>query len=82
MHATNLIIQVEGWREQRQEDFFFFRPATQEKEITDEDDVTVENLDVDEDDILYSCGRDVGETEPCSLLFIHQSYDQLQILKR
>ena len=42
----------------------------------------VENLDVDEDNILYSCGRDVGETEHCSLLFIHQSYDQLQILKR
>ena len=61
---------------------FFFRPATQEKEITDKHNVTVENLDVDKDNILYSCGHDVGETEPCSLLFIHQNYDQLQILKR
>ena len=76
--------QVEGWREQRQEDFVFFRPATQESEIGDEDDVTVQDVDVDvdEDDILYSSSREVGESDACSLIFIHQSYDQLQILKR
>ena len=36
----------------------------------------------DEDDILYSCPDNSDHHEPSSLLFIHQSYDQLQILKR
>ena len=75
-------LQVNGWREQKEADFYFFRPATQETELVDEDDVTIDDIDVDEDDILYSRSREVGEVEPCSLLFIHQSADQLQILKR
>ena len=35
----------------------------------------------EEDDILYSCPQS-EQSEPTSLLFIHQSNEQLQILKR
>ena len=77
-----IFLQVEGWRDQRKEDFVFFRPSTQEQDIIDEDDVAVQDSDFEEDDILYSCGHDIVGPQPSSLLFIHQSFDQLQILKR
>ena len=35
----------------------------------------------EEDDILYSCPQS-EHSEPTSLLFIHQSNEQLQLLKR
>ena len=53
----------------------------QDKEMSDESDVAYENPNEDEDDILYLCPRNSESQEPCSLLFIDQSYDQLQILK-
>lgn len=52
----------------------------QNEEVSDEDYESFQNDNVDEDDILYSCPRE--GYQPCSLLFIHQSHEQLQILKR
>ena len=46
MYIILYLLQVEGWREQREDDYIFFRPATQDNKIADEDDVTVEDIDV------------------------------------
>ena len=73
---------MEDWKEKREQDFFYFRPATLENETTNADsDVVFPNGMEDEDDILYLCPDNSDHHEPSSLLFIHQSYDQLQILK-
>ena len=66
----------------QEQDFFYFRPATQQKEMDTEDDVAFEGSNYDEDDILYSCPHNSEDYKPCSLLFIHQSFDQLEIMKR
>ena len=54
----------------------------QQKEMDTEDDVAFECSNYDEDDILYSCPHNSEDYEPCFLLFIHQSFDQLEIMKR
>ena len=53
----------------------------QQKEMDTEDDVAFECSNYDEDDILYSCPHNSEDYKPCSLLFIHQSFDQLEIMK-
>ena len=50
--------------------------------MENEDDVVFEGSNDDEDDILYSCPHNSEDYEACSLLFIHQSFDQLEIMKR
>ena len=55
--------------EQWEQDFFFFRAATQDKEVSDESDVAYENGSEDEDDILYSCPWNSDSHKPCALLF-------------
>ena len=50
--------------------------------MTDESDFVFTNSSEDEDDILYSYPQNGELYEPSSLLFIHQSFEQMQILKR
>ena len=75
-----LIFQVEGWKEKREQDFFYFRPATQVTEADDDSQYEIMYSTEEEDDILYSCPQS-EHSEPTSLLFIHQSNEQLHILK-
>ena len=49
--------------------------------MENEDGVVFEGSNYDEDDILYSYPHNSEDYEPCSLLFIHQSFDQLEIMK-
>ena len=49
--------------------------------MENEDDVAFEGSNDDEDDILYSCPHNSEDYKPCSLLFMHQSFDQLEIMK-
>ena len=53
----------------------------QQKEMENEDDVMFEGSNYDEDDIFYSCQHNSEDYKSCSLLFIHQSFDQLEIMK-
>ena len=65
-------------------DFFYFRPATQEKDVESDDD-TMEMFSVDEiaeDDILYGQPTTFEGEKGNTLLFVHQSVEQLAILKR
>ena len=71
------------WKESRK-DFFYFRPATQEKDVESDDDTT-EMFSVDEmaeDDILYGQPTTFEGESGNTLRFVHQSVEQLAILKR
>ena len=71
------------WKESRR-DFFYFHPATQEKDVESDDD-NREMFSVDEiaeDDILYSRPTMFEGESRNTLLFVHQSVEQLAILKR
>ena len=71
------------WKESRK-DFFYFRPATQEKDIDANDDAAqLFNSDkITEDDILYAQPTTFEGEKGNTLLFVHQSVEQLSILKR
>ena len=79
--VLNHYFSVEGLKEKWEQDFFHFRPITQEKEVTDESDFVFTNSSEDEDDILYSYRQNGEHYKPSSLLFIHQTFEQVQILK-
>ena len=71
------------WKVSRK-DFFYFHPATQEKDVESDDDTT-EMFSVDEiaeDDILYRQPTTFEGKKGNTLLFVHQSVEQLAILKR
>ena len=64
-------------------DLFYSRPATQEREVEEDDGEHPHNIaPSEEDDILYTEGEEVVVDDATTLLFIHQSEQQLQILKR
>ena len=64
-------------------DFFYFWPATQEEEVVQDDaDDGQYMVEEAEDDILYAEGGYSSADNMTTLLFIHQSVEQLQILKR
>ena len=64
-------------------DFFYFRLATQEREVEEDDGEHPDNVaPSEEDDILYTEGEQVVVDDVTTLLFIHRSKQQLQILKR
>ena len=70
------------WKESRK-DFFYFRPATQEKDVdADNDAVQMFNSDeMTEDDILYAQPTTFEGKNRNTLLFVHQSVEQLEILE-
>ena len=74
---------MEEWTTSHPTDFFYFRPAIQEREVEEDDG---EHPDIiapsEEDDILYTEGEQAVVDDATTLLFIHQSEQQLQILKR
>ena len=71
------------WKESRK-DFFYFRPATQEKDINADDDaMQMFNSDeITEDDISYAQPTTFEGEKGNTLLFVHQSVEKLEILKR
>ena len=61
----------------------YFRPATQGKEVEEDDTDQPEYMgSCEEDDILYAGGAETVVEDATTLLFIHQSEQQLEILKR
>ena len=61
----------------------YFRPATQGKEVEEDDTDQPEYMgSCEEDDILYTGGAETVVEDATTLLFIHQSEQQLEILKR
>ena len=64
-------------------ELFYFRPATKETEV-EEDCYEPPDYGTppEEDDILYTEGGEAVMDDATTLLFIHQSEQQLQILKR
>ena len=78
-----MYIQVQEWRQTCGADLLYFRPATQEEEVlTDNPDDGEYIVEEGEDDILYVEGVDSIADDMNTLLFIHQSAEQLHILKR
>ena len=71
------------WKESRK-DFFYVRPATQEKDIDADDDAgqMFNSDEITEDDILYAQPTTFEGEKGNTLLFVHQSVEQLEILKR
>ena len=63
---------------------FYFHPTTQEKDVdADDDAVQMFNSDkLTEDDILYAQPTTIEGKNRNTLLFVHQSVEQLAILKR
>ena len=71
------------WKESRK-DFFYFYPTTQEKDI-DADDNAAQRFnsnEITEDGILYAQPTTFEGENGNTLLFVHQSVEQLSILKR
>ena len=64
-------------------ELFYFQPATKETEV-EEDYCEPPDYGTlpEEDDILYTEGGEAVVDDATTLLFIHQSEQQLQILKR
>lgn len=62
----------------------YFRPATQEKDIDSDDDAAkmFSAEEMTEDDILYAQPTTFEGERGNTLLFVHQSIEQLSILKR
>ena len=74
---------MQEWRETHRADLLYFRPAAQEEEVlTDDPDNGEYFVEEGEDDILYVEGVDSITDDMNTLLFIHQSVEQLHILKR
>ena len=74
---------MEEWKTSHPTDFFYFRPATQDREVEEDDGEHPNNIAPSEEDyILYTEGEEAVVDDPTTLLFIHQSEQQLQILKR
>ena len=71
------------WKESRK-DFFYFCPTTQEKDIDADDDAAqmFNSNKITEDDILYAQPTTLEGEKGKTLLFVHQSVEQLSILKR
>ena len=78
-----MYIQVQEWSRTHGADLLYFRPATQEEEVlTDNLDDGEYIVQEGEDDILYAEGVQSIADDTNTLLFIHQSAEQLHILKR
>ena len=74
---------MEEWKTSHPTDFFYVRLATQEREVEEDDGEHPDNITPsEEDDILYTEDEDAVMDDVTTLLFIHQSEQQLQILKR
>ena len=74
---------MEEWKTSHPTDFLYFRPATQETEVEKDDGEHPDNVaPSEEDDILYTEGEEAVVDDTTTLFFIHQSEQQLQILKR
>ena len=74
---------MEEWKTLHPTDFFYFRPATQEREVEEDDGKHPNNVaPSEEDNILYTEGEEAVMDDAITLLFIYQSEQQLQILKR
>ena len=74
---------MEEWNTSHPMDFFYFQLATQEREVEEDDGEHPDNIALsEEDDILYTKGEQAVVDDATTLLFIHQSEQQLQILKR
>ena len=74
---------MEEWKTSHPTDFFYFRPATQEREVEEDDGEHPDNvIPSEEDDILYTEVEEAVMDDATTLLFIPQSEQQLQILKR
>ena len=70
------------WKESRK-DFFFFRPATQDYDVIEGDESETYSQDeIAEDNILYAQPSTYRSDAGNTLLFVHQSLEQLAILKR
>ena len=71
------------WKESRK-DFFYFCPATQEKDIDADDNAAqmFNSAKITEDDILYAQPTTFKGENGNTLLFVHQSVEQLSTLKR
>ena len=78
-----MYIQVQEWSKTHRADLLYFWPATQEEEVlTDNLDDGEYIVEEGEDDILYAEGVELIADDTNTLLFIHQSVEQLHILKR
>ena len=78
-----MYVQVQEWKQTHRADLLYFRPATQEEEVLTEDPDDGEYIvEEGEDDILYAEGVDAIADDTNTLLFIHQSAEQLHVLKR
>ena len=74
---------MEEWTTLHPTDFFYFRLATQEREVEEDDGKHPYNITPsEEDNILYTEGEQAAMDDATTLLFIHPSEQQLQILKR
>ena len=75
-----MYIQVQEWSQTHGADLLYFQPATQEEEVlTDDLDNGEYIVEEGEDDILYAEGVDSITDDMNTLLFIHQSAEQLHI---
>ena len=78
-----MYVQVQEWKQTHGADLLYFRPATQEEELLTEDPDDGEYIvEEGEDNILYAEGVDAITDDMNTLLFIHQSAEQLHVLKR
>ena len=68
------------WKESRK-DFFYFRPTTQEKDIDANDNAAqmFNSGEITEDDTLYAQPTTFEGENGNTLLFVHQSVEQLSI---
>ena len=74
---------MEEWNTSHPTNFFYSQPATQEREVEEDDGEHPDNIaPSEEDDILDTEGEQAVVDDVTTLLFIHQSEQQLQILKR
>ena len=74
---------MEEWNTSHPTDFFYFQLATQEREVEEDNGKHPDNVaPSEEDNILYTEGEQAVMDDATTLLFIHQSEQQLQILKR
>ena len=74
---------MKEWKTSHPTDFFYFQLATQEREVEEDNGEYPNNIaSSEEDDILYTEGEEAVVDDATTLLFIHQSEQQLQILKR
>ena len=78
-----MYVQVQEWKQTHAANLLYFRPATQEEEVLTEDPDDGEYIvEEGEGDILYAEGVDAMADDMNTLLFIHQSAEQLHVLKR